>query len=148
MKRAPAAPALRLTVQNRDAFRGLPARSTLRRWLRLALARDAEIVLRFVGAREARALNRAFRRRDYATNVLTFAYGGRPLRADVVLCVPVVRAEARSQGKPFRHHLAHLVVHGALHAQGHDHVRPRQARAMEAIERRLLARLGIADPYA
>lgn len=148
MKRARTAPTLRLTVQNGAAFADLPSRSTLRRWLRLALKGDADIVLRFVGAREARALNRAYRRRDYATNVLTFVYGQRPVRADVVLCVPVVRAEARSQGKAFRHHLAHLVLHGALHAQGHDHVRTRQARAMEAIERRLLARLGIADPYA
>jgi probable rRNA maturation factor len=125
----------------------LPARATLRRWLLLALPGEAEIVLRFVGAREGRRLNRAFRRRDYATNVLTFDYGAHSVRADIVICVPVVRAEARAQGKSFRAHLAHLVIHGALHAQGHDHVTPQQARAMEALERRLLARLGIADPY-
>jgi probable rRNA maturation factor len=148
MKRARAAPSLRLSVQNCARFRGLPARATLRRWLRLALAREAEIVLRFVGAREGRRLNRVFRKRDYATNVLTFDYAARPVRADIVICVPVVRTEARAQGKAFRAHLAHLVIHGALHAQGHDHVTPQQARAMEALERRLLARLGIADPYA
>lgn len=148
MKSAPAAPSLRLSVQNRARFRGLPVRATLRRWLRPALTRDAEIVLRFVGAREGRRLNRVFRKRDYATDVLTFVYGDRPVRADIVICVPVVRTAARAQGKTLRQHLAHLVIHGALHAQGHDHVTAAQARAMQALERRLLAGLGIADPYA
>ncbi|MCX8005792.1 MAG: rRNA maturation RNase YbeY [Burkholderiaceae bacterium] len=126
----------------------MPARATLRRWVALACRRRAHLVLRFVGTAEGRTLNRTYRGRDYATNVLTFVYGLRPVHADIVVCVPVVRAEARAQGKPFRHHLAHLVIHGALHAQGHDHVTPKQARAMEGLERRLLAQLGIADPYA
>lgn len=140
---------LALSVQGIDAFDTLPARSTLRRWIRLALERDAVITLRFVGAREGRRLNREFRGRDHATNVLTFDYAQRPaVSADIVICVPVVAREARAQGKRLRAHLAHLVIHGTLHAQGYDHQRPRDAAAMEAREVELLARLRIADPYA
>ena len=142
-------PGLRLAVQGREDFAGLPSRVTLRRWLALALPGSAQIGLRFVGAREGRALNRAFRGRDYATNVLTFDYGNRQgIWADIVLCVPVLRQEARAQGKRLRDHLAHLLIHGALHARGMDHARPQDARAMEALETRLLARLAIPDPYA
>lgn len=126
----------------------LPARTTLRRWTLLALERDALIVLRFVGTNEGRRLNREFRGQDHATNVLTFDYMETPLRADIVICVPVVRAEAHALGKAFRDRLAHLVIHGVLHAQGHDHVTPSHARKMEARERELLARLRVADPYA
>lgn len=140
-------PTLRLAIQGETAFPALPARSTLRRWTALALDRDATLVLRFVGMAEARKLNREFRGKDYATNVLTFDYMERPVRADIVICVPVVRREAREQGKTLRAHLAHLVVHGVLHAQGHDHATQGQARRMEGRERRLLARLGIHDPY-
>jgi probable rRNA maturation factor len=139
---------LRLSIQGLDGFRAMPARSTLRRWVAMALERDAGLVLRFVATREARRLHQAFRGRPYPTNVLTFDYTERPVRADIVVCVPMVRAEARAQGKPFHHHLAHLVMHGVLHAQGHDHVTPGQAGRMERRERRLLARLRIADPYA
>ena len=118
------------------------------RWIKAALDRDAELTLRFVGAAEARRLNREFRGKDYATNVLTFDYQHAPVvRADIVLCVPVVRREAREQRKGFRDHLAHLVVHGVLHAQGHDHDRAARARTMEAREVRILAGLGIDDPY-
>jgi len=130
------------------AFPVLPSRTTLRRWVRLALERDAVLVLRFVGTLEGRRLNREFRGQDRATNVLTFDYMEEPVRADIVICVPVVRAEARAQNKDFRDHLAHLVIHGALHAQGHDHVSPAQARRMEKRELGLLAHLGVADPYA
>lgn len=139
---------LSLTIQQRAAFAGLPASSTLRRWVGLACRRRAHLVLRFVGTAEGRTLNRTYRGRDYATNVLTFVYSQRPVHADIVICVPVVRAEARAQRKPFYHHLAHLVIHGALHAQGHDHLTAQQAQVMETLERRLLARLGIPDPYA
>ena len=139
---------LQLSIQGAAAFPALPSRWTLRRWSALALERDAVIVLRFVGTTEGRRLNREFRGQDHATNVLTFDYMETPVRADIVLCVPVVRTEARSQGKTFRDHLAHLVIHGLLHAQGHDHVSPGQAQRMEARERRLLARLRVADPYA
>jgi probable rRNA maturation factor len=141
------APRLRLSIQGERAFPALPSRATLRRWTLLALERDATLVLRFTGAAEARRLNRDFRGKDYATNVLTFDYMERPVRADIVICVPVVRGEAREQGRTLRDHLAHLVIHGVLHAQGHDHATQGQARRMEARERRLLARLGVADPY-
>jgi len=116
--------------------------------MQATLARDARVTLRFVGAREGRALNARYRRRDYATNVLTFVYDAvEPLAGDLVLCVPVVRREAREQGKSFRAHCAHLVIHGMLHLQGYDHERAADARRMEARETRLLARLGYSDPY-
>jgi probable rRNA maturation factor len=139
---------LELSIQGHAPFSALPSRATLRRWALLALERDATIVLRFVGAREGRKLNREFRGQDQATNVLTFDYMETPVRADIVICVPVVRTEARKQRKPLRAHLAHLVIHGLLHAQGHDHVSLDEAERMEADERDLLARLRIADPYA
>ena len=140
---------LALSIQGQGRFVGLPARSTLLRWVEAALESDAELTVRFVGAAEARRLNREFRGKDYATNVLTFDYQHAPVVvADIVLCVPVVRREAREQRKGHREHLAHLVVHGVLHAQGHDHARARDAKRMEAREVRILAGLGIDDPYA
>jgi probable rRNA maturation factor len=144
---ARAAPRLRLFIQGEAAFPALPSRATLRRWTQMALDRDATLVLRFVATGEARRLNRDFRGKDYATNVLTFDYMEEPVRADIVICVPVVRSEARAQQKALRDHLAHLVIHGVLHAQGHDHATQGQARRMEGRERRLLAQLRIADPY-
>jgi probable rRNA maturation factor len=138
---------LRLTLQGHDAFAGLPARSTLRRWIVRALQVDAELTLRFVGTREGRRLNRDFRRRDHATNVLTFNYAASPMQADIVLCLPVVAREARLQGKTLRAHLAHLVIHGTLHAQGHEHENAAEAARMERLETLLLAELGYPDPY-
>jgi probable rRNA maturation factor len=137
-----------LTVQYAAPRSGLPRRASIERWVAAALDRPATLTVRFVGGREGRALNRLYRRRDYATNVLTFVYDDEPLRGDVVLCTPVVAAEARREGKPLRAHYAHLVIHGTLHLQGLDHVRARDAAAMEARETALLAVLGIADPYA
>jgi len=140
--------ALSLAIQGRARFAGLPARSTLARWVAAALDGDAEVTLRFVGSAEGRRINRDFRGKDHATNVLTFAYAQQPMvTADIVLCVPVVRREAREQRKEPRHHFAHLVVHGVLHARGFDHDEARRARAMEAREVAILARLGMADPY-
>jgi probable rRNA maturation factor len=140
--------ALTLSIQGQSQFEGLPARNTLVRWIVATLECDAELTLRFVGAAEARKLNHAYRGKDYATNVLTFDYQHAPVvRADIVLCVPVIRREAREQGKRFRDHLTHLVVHGVLHAQGHDHDRAGTARKMEAREAEILAGLGISDPY-
>lgn len=137
-----------LAVQGRTRFEGLPARATLLRWVRAAAEADAEITLRFVDAREGRRLNRDFRGQDHATNVLTFGYAADArLQADIAICVPVVRREARAQGKTFRDHLAHLIVHGVLHAQGHDHRTVSAARAMERREQAVLAALGIGDPY-
>ena len=140
--------ALTLSIQGQSQFDGLPARNTLVRWITAALERDAELTLRFVGAAEARRLNREYRGKDHATNVLTFDYAHAPIvRADIVLCVPVIKREAREQRKAFREHLAHLAVHGVLHAQGHAHDRAGDARKMEAREVGILAELGIDDPY-
>jgi probable rRNA maturation factor len=140
--------ALTLTIQGQQQFVDLPARTTLRRWLARALPGAARVTLRFVDTHEGRKLNRTYRRRDHATNVLTFDYERSPVvQADIVICVPVARREARAQGKPLRHHLAHLVLHGALHAAGHDHLRARDAQIMEALEVALLQRLRIPNPY-
>ena len=105
------------------------------------------MTLRYVGEAEGRRLNREYRGRDYATNVLTFVYETRPLSGDVVICAPVIAAEARAQGKDVAAHHAHMVVHGLLHLQGFDHERAGDAVRMERRERRVLASLGFPDPY-
>ncbi len=143
-------PALALTIQHGDRSPECPvSRARLRRWVGAALQSDARITLRFVGAREGRALNLAYRHKDYATNVLTFGYEDEsvPCAADIVICLPVVRQEARRQRKPFEQHLAHLVIHGVLHAQGFEHDDEIEAEAMEALETALLKRFRIGDPY-
>jgi probable rRNA maturation factor len=141
---------LALSLQFADArHRALLPRHRVARWIRVALEADAQIAVRIVGADEGRALNREYRRKDYATNVLTFDYErGPPVLADLVLCAPVVEAEARAQGIALEAHYAHLLVHGTLHAQGYDHQRVRDARLMEARESALVLALGFADPYA
>ncbi len=126
---------------------GLPARRSIARWVEAALERPATLTVRFVGRAEGRALNRLYRRKDYATNVLTFVYHDAPLAGDIVLCAPVVAGEARRDGRTLAAHYAHLVVHGVLHLQGWDHERARDAAAMERHETALLAVLGYADPY-
>ena len=103
--------------------------------------------MRFVAEAEGRRLNREYRGKDYATNVLTFVYGRSPLAGDVVICAPVVAREARAQGKAIEAHYAHLVVHGLLHLQGYDHEVKSQARRMERRERAILVRLGYPDSY-
>lgn len=146
--RAPKAaePRLRLSVQLGDRVAALPlARARLRRLVSAAIDDDAELTLRFVGRLEGRILNTAYRERPYATNVLTFVY--EPGVADIVLCLPVIRQEAREQRKPFEHHLAHLTIHGVLHAQGYDHEEAPDAARMEAREKELLRRFRIPDPY-
>jgi probable rRNA maturation factor len=147
-----AAVKLELTLQKAVNASGLPTNREVRRWLAAALEQSAAITVRFVGAAEGRRLNREYRGTDYATNVLSFGYGssgrGQALAGDLVLCAPVLRREARAQGKTLRAHAAHLTVHGALHLQGHDHQRPRAAARMEALEQRILAQLGYPDPYA
>jgi len=135
-------------IQRRSRAAHVPSDSLLRRWARGALKRPAEVTLRIVAATEARRLNREFRGKDYPTNVLTFIYGDKPLSGDIVLCAPVVAREAREQGKAVRDHWAHLVVHGLLHLQGHDHEHRGEAERMENLERRILRGLGIGDPYA
>lgn len=125
-------------------------RHKVARWIRHALETDAEITVRIVGAQEGQALNRDYRQRDYATNVLTFDYTQEPVvTADLVLCAPVVEKEARENGKTLQDHYAHLLVHGTLHAQGWDHeTGEADAEAMEARETEILLRLGVAAPYA
>ncbi len=123
-----------------------PAAAFLRRCAAAAGAPGFEATLRVVGAAEGRKLNRLYRRRDYATNVLSFAYDAR--RGDVVLCHPVIAKESRQQRKSLRAHYAHLVVHGMLHLRGHDHLRAAQAARMERAEIRILRRFGVSDPYA
>ena len=126
------------------------ARHKVSRWIRHALALDAEITVRIVGLEEGQQLNRDYRHKDYATNVLTFDYTQEPtVTADLVLCAPVVAREAAEQNKPLAEHYAHLIVHGALHAQGWDHETSEQdAQEMEAYETEILTGLGFADPYA
>jgi probable rRNA maturation factor len=125
-------------------------RHKVTRWIRHALALDAEITVRIVDEDEGRQLNRDYRHKDYATNVLTFDYAQEPMvLADLVLCAPVVEREAREQNKSLEEHYAHLLVHGALHAQGWDHETSEQdAQEMEAYETAILQGLGFADPYA
>ena len=150
MRRA-VAPTLQLSVQYASE-RPAPARDRIRRWVRATLravdAGDARITIRFVDAAEGRALNRDFRGKDYATNVLTFADpDGRDVVADIAICLPVVEREAVAQRKSADVHLAHLIVHGTLHACGHDHEDASDAEAMEALERTVLAGFRIVDPY-
>jgi len=142
-------PALKLSLQFADArHRALLPRHRVARWIRAALEAPAEITVRIVDADEGRALNRSYRGRDYATNVLTFDYQREPVVvADLVLCAPVLQAEAKQSRKPIEAHYAHLLLHGTLHAQGFDHERDDEAAAMEARESELMLGLGLADPY-
>jgi probable rRNA maturation factor len=143
-------PELSLALQFADPTdRALLPRHKVRRWIRAALDAPAQITVRIVGAEEGRALNRDHRAQDHATNVLTFGYSRVPfVIADLVLCAPVVAREARELQIDRQAHYAHLLVHGTLHAQGHDHEADGEARVMEARETELLAGLGFCDPYA
>jgi probable rRNA maturation factor len=139
---------LKLTIQYATQGAGVPGRSEFRKWVKTALAHDAEIVLRIVDEAEGRNLNRNFRGKDYATNVLTFGYGdGRPLTGDIVLCAPVIENEAQQQRKSLDSHYAHLVIHGVLHLQGYDHENDADAAIMERKETEILEYLGYGDPY-
>lgn len=144
-----ARPDLSLSLQFVDArHRAVLPRHKVARWIRAALDAPAEITVRLVDAEEGRALNRDFRQKDYATNVLTFDYTREPVVvADLILCAPVVEAEAAAEGVTLEAHYAHLLVHGTLHAQGHEHEEDDEAEAMEARETEVLATLGFADPY-
>ena len=140
---------LNLSVQYACNKEGLPLRADFVRWARAALVGGGEIAIRLVDAEEGRELNKEYRGKDYATNVLSFPYEYEPRTVgDLVLCPEVVAREAAEQGKTLAAHYAHLTVHGILHLQGWDHEEDEHAEAMENEERRHLAALGIADPYA
>ncbi len=143
-------PALSLSLQFADpSHRAALPRHRVAKWIRAALESPAELAVRIVDAEEGRSLNRDYRGKDYATNVLTFDYAREPVvQADLVLCAPVVEREAREQRKALEAHYAHMLVHGTLHAQGYDHEKARDAKVMEAREREILAALGFPDPYA
>jgi probable rRNA maturation factor len=147
---------LRVFVDNRAGRKGVPISRSFERWVRAALAHRregrTEINIALFKESDARALNRLYRGKDYATNVLSFPYEPLPgeksdLLGDIALCPTVIAREARKQGKKPRDHYAHLTVHGVLHLLGYDHETGRGAAEMEAIERRVLAGLGIRDPY-
>jgi probable rRNA maturation factor len=141
-------PELSLAVQYASRVPDLPGRPQLRRWFQRALQRDLRVTLRLVDEAEGRELNRQFRGKDYATNVLTFVYDEpEGLSGDVVICVPVVQREAAEQGKSLTAHFAHMVIHAALHLQGYDHEREADAVEMETLERRLMLELRHPDPY-
>ncbi|MGZ8357096.1 MAG: rRNA maturation RNase YbeY [Telluria sp.] len=146
---------LSLSVQYPDArLEPTLTRAQVRRWVQSALFAPAELTVRFVDAEEGRVLNRDYRGKDYATNVLTFAYNDgevipedEPTRADIILCTDVLEREAIEQEKTVEEHAAHLVVHGVLHAQGYDHEHDEEAAEMEQLERDIMEALGYPDPY-
>lgn len=140
---------LTLAVQYAYKHADEPTRAQIRAWAAAALEGDAEVTVRFVDAEEGRELNRDYRAKDYATNVLSFVYQqGSPCQGDLVLCAPVVSHEAAEQGKSAEAHYAHLMVHGMLHLQGYDHENESDALAMEAVETHIMRKLGYTDPYA
>ncbi len=127
----------------------LASSALIKKWVRASVNRPGNLTVRFVNRAEGQALNSQFRTKPYATNVLTFTYeiSQGELTADIVLCMPVVTSEARDQGKALKAHLAHLVVHGCLHAAGLDHMTQQGAKVMEAREMAILKTLGFSDPY-
>ncbi len=149
MTKPPKQPDLHLSLQWADtSHKVLMSRAWVKRILRQALQAPAELTVRVVGAEEGQALNLGFRKKDYATNVLTFDYAREPLiLADLVLCAPVLEKEAQEQGKDLIAHYAHMLVHGVLHAQGYDHERLKDAKVMEALEVEILSQLGFDHPY-
>lgn len=141
-------PKLDLAVQYAVKPDNVPTRAQFKKWALAALEEDAEVALRIVGESEGRELNRDYRGKDYATNVLTFPLTDDPvLMGDIVLCHPVVEKEAQEQNKPLEAHYAHLVVHGMLHLQGYDHETDEEAEVMEALETQIVTKFGYAAPY-
>jgi len=139
---------LSLSVQFASNAKKLPTRQQFRRWVKVALQQDVQMVLRIVDEIEGRALNQSYRGKDYATNVLTFVYDdSEPLYGDVVICAPVVAREAKEQGKELLAHFAHLTIHAVLHLQGYDHENKRDAEEMEALETALMLKLRYPAPY-
>ena len=122
----------------------------IKKWVKSAITYSGLVTLRFVNAAEGKKLNLSFRQKDYATNVLTFPYelSKKSVVADIIFCLPILQKEAKEQSKLLKAHLAHLIVHGCLHAQGHDHEIERDAKKMEALEIQILQKLGFANPYS
>ena len=141
-------PQLAISIQIASQLANTPTNAQFKKWAKAALRVDTEVAIRIVDEAEGRALNLAYRGKDYATNVLTFPLIETPhLMGDIVICAPVVAAEAIAQNKPLSAHYAHLTVHGMLHLCGFDHDTEAQAELMEAIEIQILAKLGYANPY-
>ena len=139
---------LSLSVQYASAALHLPTRTQFRRWIKIALQRGANITLRLVDEPEGRELNKKYRGKNYATNVLTFVYNDAELlEGDVVICAPVVQQEAMDQHKGLLAHYAHLTLHAVLHLQGHEHDKDADAAGMEAWETALMLKLRYPDPY-
>lgn len=139
---------LSLSVQYASNAENMPTRAQFRRWVQAALLQDLQATLRIVDAEEGQALNRDFRGKDYATNVLTFVYDDtEPLSGDIVICAPVVAREAAEQGKTLQAHYAHMTLHAVLHLQGCDHETEAEAAEMEALETALMVKLGYPAPY-
>jgi probable rRNA maturation factor len=137
-----------LSVQYASDAQNLPPRAQFRRWFKIVLQRDASITLRIVDEIEGRELNKNFRGKDYATNVLTFVYDdAKLLTGDVVICAPVLAREASAQHKDLIVHYAHLTLHAALHLQGYEHENDSDAAGMEALETALMLKLHYPDPY-
>ncbi len=149
---------LELDIQNPEAYTTIPAEADLLCWAQAAWSAEAEagVVVRIVNEAESQELNRAYRGKDYPTNVLSFPYDASPIPADdgdieylgdLVICLPVVEREAAAQGKTATQHWAHLLIHGLLHLQGYDHVTDTEAEEMEGLETTILSKLGFPDPY-
>jgi probable rRNA maturation factor len=137
-----------LAVQYASDAQGLPTRAQFRRWIQVALQQDVSITLRIVDEEEGRELNKNYRGKDYATNVLTFVYDHvTPLSGDILICAPVVEREAREQRKSLLAHYAHLSIHAALHLQGYDHEKEKDATVMEALESAIMIKLKYTSPY-
>ena len=141
-------PQFKLSVQIASALANIPTKAQFKKWAKAALRVDTEVTIRIVDEDEGRALNSIYRGKDYATNVLTFPLTEEPhLMGDIVLCAPIVAAEATAQHKSLESHFAHLTVHGVLHLHGYDHETEPQAELMEGLEISILAKLGYANPY-
>ena len=141
-------PNLKFSFQNASANLQIPAKRLFSRWAKAALRVDTEVAIRIVDAQEALELNSQYRGKDYATNVLTFPLSEIPhLLGDIIICAPVVAAEAAAQNKSLEAHFAHLTVHGVLHLHGYDHETEPQAELMESLEITILQKLGYANPY-
>ena len=141
-------PTLHLTVQNASQESDIPLKSQFKKWAKAALRVDTEVTIRIVDEAEGRALNHTYRAKNYATNVLTFPLAESPdLLGDIIICAPVVAAEAHAQNKPLEAHYAHLTVHGILHLHGYDHEIAAQVELMESLETAIISKLGYANPY-